>query len=283
MTERCSTEPALNRAQWGHIRTPLDRAPLGQLPSVTVPELPKLATQALDVPAHVTAWRHEVWGDPTLGRPSRKAPGTDPQRLRGLRRVHPEPAETATGGRRVGRAAVVWVPGLAVALGAAAATIHGLYEVCAGRPSAGRGRLAVPADHRRPGPGRLRRHHPPARRSGPVCLVGRRAGRRPVWTRPSCVPRHRDHGGRTRGAAIRGRRLARGCRRHRRASALPPGHSHHRRAHVESKCSGGTVQTGWCKSPPRALFKQFLSSQLGPSPFNRPDLPVSSQPARIQC
>ena len=40
-----------------------------------------------------------------------------------------EPAETATGGRRVGRAAVVWVPGLAVALGAAAATIHGLYEV----------------------------------------------------------------------------------------------------------------------------------------------------------
>jgi hypothetical protein len=88
MTERCSTEPALNRAQWGHIRTPLDRGPLGQLPPVTVPELPKLTAQALDVPAHVTAWRHEVWGDPTLGRPTRKAPGTDPQRLRGLRRVH---------------------------------------------------------------------------------------------------------------------------------------------------------------------------------------------------
>jgi hypothetical protein len=43
-----------------------------------------------------------------------------------------EPAATviaATDGRRVVRAAVVWVPGLAVALGAAVATAHGLYEV----------------------------------------------------------------------------------------------------------------------------------------------------------
>src|SRR4051812_21253131 len=40
-----------------------------------------------------------------------------------------EPAESAIDGRRVVRAAVVWVPGVAVALGAAVATAHGLYEV----------------------------------------------------------------------------------------------------------------------------------------------------------
>jgi hypothetical protein len=40
-----------------------------------------------------------------------------------------EPAESTVGGRRVVRAAVVWVPGVAVALGAAVATAHGLYEV----------------------------------------------------------------------------------------------------------------------------------------------------------
>src|SRR3954453_1449402 len=40
-----------------------------------------------------------------------------------------EPAESAIDGRRVVRAAVVWVPGVAVALGAAVAPAHGLYEV----------------------------------------------------------------------------------------------------------------------------------------------------------
>jgi hypothetical protein len=35
-----------------------------------------------------------------------------------------EPAESAIDGRRVVRAAVVWVPGVAVALGAAVATAH---------------------------------------------------------------------------------------------------------------------------------------------------------------
>src|SRR5215204_2640567 len=40
-----------------------------------------------------------------------------------------EPAESTAGGRRLVRAAVVWVPGVAVALGAAVATAHGLYEV----------------------------------------------------------------------------------------------------------------------------------------------------------
>ena len=40
-----------------------------------------------------------------------------------------EPAESTVGGRRVVRAAVVWVSGVAVALGAAVATAHGLYEV----------------------------------------------------------------------------------------------------------------------------------------------------------
>jgi hypothetical protein len=39
-----------------------------------------------------------------------------------------EPTETATGRRRVVRA-VVWLPGLVVALGAAVVTAHGLYEV----------------------------------------------------------------------------------------------------------------------------------------------------------
>jgi len=40
-----------------------------------------------------------------------------------------EPAGSTVGGRRVVRAAVVWVQGVAVALGAAVATAHGLYEV----------------------------------------------------------------------------------------------------------------------------------------------------------
>jgi hypothetical protein len=42
---------------------------------------------------------------------------------------HKTTAIAATDGRRVIRAAVVWLPGLAVALGAAVATAHGLYEV----------------------------------------------------------------------------------------------------------------------------------------------------------
>jgi hypothetical protein len=40
-----------------------------------------------------------------------------------------ELTESAAGGRRVARAAVVWLPGVAVAVGAAVATAHGLYEV----------------------------------------------------------------------------------------------------------------------------------------------------------
>ena len=48
------------------------------------------------------------------------------------------------------------------------------------RPGTGRDRLAVPADHRRARPGRLRRHRPPHRRRHPLRLVGRRP-----W-RPGC-------------------------------------------------------------------------------------------------
>ena len=65
---------------------------------------------------------------PTVPMPSPNRAG-DPERQHLFRRAH-ETAIAAADGRRVVRAAVVvWLPGLAVALGAAVATAHGLYEV----------------------------------------------------------------------------------------------------------------------------------------------------------
>jgi hypothetical protein len=116
-----------------------------------------------------------------------------------------EPTATATAadGRRVVRAAVVWVPRSRGRPGRRGRRRPRSLRGCAGRPRAGRDRLVVPADHRRPGPGRLRRHPPPVRRGGPLRLVGCRAGRRPVRARPSRAPRLRHHDGSTDGAALR--------------------------------------------------------------------------------
>ena len=130
------------------------------------------------------------------------------------------PGPVAAGGRAV--RAVIWLPGLAVAVGAAVATAHGLFEVAlAARVPAGIAWLyplitdglalvAYAATARLRG------------RPGPLRLGGRRARRRPVRARPGRLPRRRRHPRRLPGAAVRGRRLARGRRRRRRAPALPP-------------------------------------------------------------
>ena len=174
-----------------------------------------------------------------------------------------EPAETATGGRRVGRAAVVWLPGLAVALGAAVATAHGLYEVAlAARVPAGiawlypliTDGLALVAYA-----ATARLHGPAARYAWSVVVLaaGLSGLAQAALLGADTTVDAPD------GAAVRGRRLARDRRRHRRAPALPPGHPHHRRAHVESKCSGGTVQTGWCTARRERCSSSSCPASLG--------------------
>ena len=97
--------------------------------------------------------------------------------------------DTPTAPRRALRA-VIWLPGLAVALGAAAATAHGLYQVALAARGPGRDRLALPADHRRAGPGRLRRHRPPDRARRPA-TPGPSSSSPPAcrgWRRPPTSP-----------------------------------------------------------------------------------------------
>ena len=130
-----------------------------------------------------------------------------------------------TGAHRSGRAAraVLWLPGLAVALGAAAATAHGLYEVALAAAVPVGHRLALPADHGRPGTRRLRRDGPAVRLGGPLRLGGGRRRGRALRAGAGRVPRLRRDPRRLAGAAVRDRGVARrrgGCRR---APALPPG------------------------------------------------------------
>ncbi len=89
-----------------------------------------------------------------------------------------------------------------------------------GRPCPGRDRVALPADHRRAGPGRLRRHRPPHRLGGPLRVGRRRRSSGPVRPRAGRVAGNRRPGRRTR-TAVRHRRLARHRRSRRRPPALP--------------------------------------------------------------
>ena len=150
----------------------------------------------------------------------------------------PERTGRSTGGRAV--RAVIWLPGLAVALGAAVATAHGLLRGRRSPPACPAGiawlyplitdGLALVAY------AATARLHGSAR---PLRLVGRRPRRRAVRARPGRLPRRRRHPRRLPGAAVRGRRLARRRRRRRRAPALPPRRRHRRPAPPTRRCGRG--------------------------------------------
>ena len=118
------------------------------------------------------------------------APAPTPMPARTRHRHSGSAGPTPGSGARALRAAI-WLPGLAVALGAAVATAHGLYEVAvAARVPAGIAWLyplitdglalvAYAATARLTGSGR------------PLRLGRRRARRRPVRARPSRLPRRR--------------------------------------------------------------------------------------------
>ena len=133
--------------------------------------------------------------------------------------------QTVTGAHRSPRAAraVLWLPGLAVALGAAVATAHGLYEVAlaAAVPAGiawlyplitdGLALVAYGATARLTGSAR------------PLRLGGRRHRGRAVRARAGRLPRLRRHPRRLPGPAVRDRGVARRRRGGRRAPAVPPG------------------------------------------------------------
>ena len=193
-----------------------------------------------------------------------------------------EPAESAIDGRRVVRAAVVWLPGLAVALGAAAATAHGLFEVAlAARVPAGiawlypliTDGLALVAYA-----ATARLHGRAARYAWAVVVLA--AGlsglaqaalprpAAPPSTHPRCCGSGSAPGPRS------PPRSSRTC-----STSWPPTpHTPSTQKQVFRRHRSDQL----VHSPPRRLFNQPLISQLWSSPFNRPARPVSSQPARVQ-
>jgi hypothetical protein len=81
-----------------------------------------------------------------------------------------------------------WSAGLMVALGAAAATAHGLFEVAEACRYPGRDRLALPADHRWSGLGRLRLKRPTHRDAAAPGLSWSWPPGCPGWPRPATSP-----------------------------------------------------------------------------------------------
>ena len=176
--------------------------------------------------------------------------------------------------------AVVWLPGLAVALGAAVATAHGLYEVAlAARVPAGIAWLyplitdglalvAYAATARLHG------------RARPLRLGGGRARRRPVRARPSRLPRRRHHHGRAEGAAVRGRRLARGRRRRSSrtcSTSWPPTTT---AARTAAGVQPAAVQTGRCTARRDHCSTSSCSTSRGRArSTGRPDRCPADPPA----
>ena len=192
-----------------------------------------------------------------------------------------EPTETATGRRRVVRA-VVWLPGLVVALGAAVVTAHGLYEVAlaAGVPAGiawlyplitdGLALVAYAAT--------TRLHAAAARYAWSVVVLAAGLsglaqaallGSQTTMAAQRCCGTGSAPGPRSPPP------LSRTC-----STSWPP--TPRTPSRLEQVLSRHrSIQPVY--SPPRPLFNQFLFSQVGPSPFNRPVRPVSGQPVPDQC
>ena len=178
---------------------------------------------------------------------------------------------------------MVWLPGLAVALGAAVATAHGLYEVAlAARVPAGIAWLyplitdglalvAYAATTRLRGPA--------ARYAWSVVVLAAGLsglaqaallGSRTTMDAPT-VLRYGVGAWPAVAAAIV-------------AHLLYLLATHTTDAPTSTSTgSVGTVQTGWCTARRDHCSTSSCSASLGPSLFNRPARPVSSQPARVQC